>query len=366
METNRIGNMQLLILLFLSRLFNTLTHIPGMGSTVSGTAMLYSNLIGAGVLLLVFLPLIVMANRFPERSVVMNLRAGFGGFGSLCGGLYYAFLVLLAAQTLAQFQLFMTDAVFPEASVWVIILPILLVAAYAAHVGIEGIARAGFLIFLAFWAAFALIILSSVPNIEIYNVVPLEQDAVREILQGVYAVVSRSAEPVLFCLLLPYAGNKTFYAAAGFTVLSFSTQEIIAFFILTVLGSFSYSQTFPFFSLASMSEISVFQRMDALYMGIWVFVAFIRLSLLLLLASDIIKFILPDRKNGERHRYGLAATVVIVLLAAIPACFSIGTLTFSYQFLFSGVPILLLGVLLPAGALLKAEYSKRKEKRDRQ
>ncbi len=362
MEKNRIGTAQLMILLFLSRLFNALTYIPGMGSTVSGTAMLFSNLIGAGVLLLLFLPLVVMANRYPERSIVMNLRAGFHGIGSFCSIFYYLFLILLAAQTLAQFQFFMSNAIYPDAAVWVIILPMLLVAVYAAHAGIEGIARAGFLIFIAFCIAFAFIILSSVQNVDLYNVVPLGHKAVQEIMQGVYAVVSRGAELVLFCLLLPYAGKGTGTAAAGFTLLSFSVQEIIGFFILTVLGSFSYSQTFPFFSLASMSEISVFQRMDALYMGIWVFVAFIRLSLLLLLAADIIKFILPDRKSGEHHRFSLAVTVLLVLAAALPACYNMKALSVSYQLLFSGVPVLVLGVLIPAGVLLKMEWKKNKNK----
>ncbi len=362
MEKNRISMLQLVILLFLSRQFTSLTYSPGIGTAVSGTATLYSYLIGAGVLLLLFLPLVIMANKYPERSVVMNLQAEFRGFGIFGGFLYYGYLVLSAAHTLAQFQFFMTNAVFPDASVWVILLPMLLVAVYAASVGIEGIARSGFLIFIGFVIAVAVILFSSIPNVELKNVYPLEQNRLQEIAMGTYGVVSRSAEPILFALLLPYVGGRTGKATVGFTLLSAAVQELTAFFILTVLGRFSYSQTFPFYSLASISEISIFHRMDALYMGIWVLVGFIKLALLLALANDTVKFLLPKRKNGSTRRFTLFATSVLVLTAAIPACYSLRALSMTYQLLFNGVVVLLLTVVLPIAVQLKAALSKRKSK----
>ena len=37
-------------------------------------------------------------------------------------------------------------------------------------------------------------------------------------------------------------------------------------------------------------------------------------------------------------------------------------LSASYQLLFSGIPVLVLGVLIPAGVLLKMEWKKKKNK----
>lgn len=362
MEKNRISLLQLVILLFLSRQFTSLTYFPGIGKPVSGTAMLYSYLISAGVLLLLFLPLVIMANRAPERSIVMNLQGELGGFGVFGSFLYYGYVVFLGAHTLAHFQFFMTNAVFPQASVWIIILPMLAVASYAAYIGIEGIARSGFLIFIGFLLAFALIIFSSIPNVQLQNLYPIEKNVWTELTKGSYGILSRTTEPILFALLLPYLGGKAGKASVGFSLLFTVIQEISTFFILTVLGNFSYSQTFPFYSLASMSQISVFQRMDALYMGIWVFVGFIKLSLLLMVGKDILNAVFLQQGKPLPTQLGLWITAGLMLGLAIPACFKIELLTISYRFLFNGVVVLLLILFFPLILLIKTAFAKRKRK----
>lgn len=364
MEKNRISLAQLAILLFLSRIFHALTYYPGMGNPVSGLAMLYSNIIGTGILLLLFLPVMLMANRYPERSVVMNLRAGFHGFGSFCGLFYYVFLVLLGASTLSHFQFFMTNAVFTGASTLVIVIPMMIVAVYAAHIGIEGISRSAFLIFIGFCIAFLFIIFSSIPNVRTNNLISNESGFAKQVMTGTYSVVSRCAELIMFYLLLPYVGHKTGKAILGFNLLTLSVQETMAFFILTVLGSFANSQTFPFYSLASMSEISIFQRMDALYMGTWVLTAFIRLSLLLFLGTDILKFVLPQRKTGKRHQLSLTVTAVLIFAAALPACYNMETLNFLYTVLYTGGPLIVLGIVVPVLLLIKLEFTKKKKERE--
>ncbi len=359
MEKNRIGIMQLVILLFLSRQFTSLTYFPGIGTPVSGTATLVGNVISTLFLPLMFLPFLLLSKRYPECSIVMGLSSGLGKFGRFAGWFYYFYILVLAAHTLSHFQFFMINAVFPDASVWVIVLPMLAVAVYAAYIGVEGIARSGFFIFIGFLLAFGLIVFSSIPNIELNNLKPIEKNIWQELTGGVYGTVSRSTEPILFGMLLPYVGNKTGKVVAGFTALSIGVLEITAFFILTVLGDFSYSQFFPFYSLASMSEISIFQRMDALYMGIWVLIGFIKLSLLLLLGKDIFPLLLPQRVNQNARRLSLPVTAMLVLGLAIPACYRFELLSLSYQLVFNGIIILLFVVIFPLILWIKSTLKRK-------
>ncbi len=354
MEKNKISITQMVLLLFLSRVFTALTYSPGMNQTVSGTAMLFGQLIGYGVVLLLFAPLVCMAKRYPERSLVMNVQA-LSDKGSLpIHFIYFAYLILLGINTLAQFQLFMINAIFQEASVWAILLPMLAVAVYAAYTGIEGIARSGFLLFVVFLVAFLFIILSSVPEISLIRLKPLEQDGISQVLRGAYGVVSRSVELVLLYLLLPYLQKgKLGKGILSLTFLSLAAFELIAFFLLTVLGDFSIGQTFPFYTLASMSGISIFQRMDALYMGIWVFVAFVRLSLLIFLATELLTMMLPIRFDRRiKRNWALGLVAVLVLVLTLPVCYNRQLLTISYRISYAGILLLVLGAVIPLITLL--------------
>lgn len=354
MEKNKISITQMMLLLFLSRVFTALTYFPGMNSPVSGTAMFFGQIIGYGVVLLLFLPLVWMLKMYPERSLAMNLQA-ISRKGSIPVNLIYlVFIILLAVNTLAHFQFFMTNAIFQEASVWAIIIPMMLVAVYAAYIGIEGISRSGFLLFAVFVIAFLFIILSSIPEVELTNLKPLEQDGLSQILRGAYGVVSRSVEILLLYLLLPYLQKGRLGAGVtGFTILSLVVFELIAFFLLTVLGDFSKSQTFPFYTLASMSGISIFQRMDALYMGIWVFVAFIRLSLLIFIAADLLSLILPVQIKAERKRnYCLGVVSFIIFALTIPVCYNMKLLNGSYRISYAGLLIFVLALVIPVITLI--------------
>ena len=366
MEKNKIGIAQMMLLLFLSRVFTALTYFPGMNNPVSGTAMLFGQILGYGVVLLLFLPLLWMLKRYPERSLAMNLQAVSRRGSVPVNLIYLAFVILLAANTLAHFQFFMTNAIFQEASAWAIIIPMMIVAVYAAHVGIEGICRSGFLLFCAFIIAFLFIMFSSIPEIKLTNLKPMEENALSQILRGAYGVVSRSVEILMLYLLLPYLKKgKLGAGVTGFAVLSFVVFELIAFFLLAVLGDFAKSQTFPFYTLASMAGISIFQRMDALYMGIWVFVAFIRLALLLFIAGDLLALILPPRKNVERKRgFCLGMISVLVFALAIPLCYDMKLLNGCYQLLYTGLLVLTLVLVIPVITLIILKIKSKRSERN--
>ncbi len=360
LEKNQISVLQLVLLLFLSRAFVILTYVPGIGSSVSGAAVLVGNIIGYAVVMLCFLPVIVTAKKYPERSLMMNLETAWGGVGTFVGILYYLFVVLLASNTLAHFQFFMVNAVFTEANVWAILLPITAVAAYAAYTGIEGIARAGFPIAVGFTIALLFILCSSVPNLQTENIKFPVEGGMGEIALSAYGVVANTMEIPLAYLLLPYCKEKIKRGMVGLVIGLLLLTEAVTFFIVAVLGDFAASQTFPFYALASMSELSVFQRLDALHMGIWVFVAFLKLSLLIFSATEILRFIAPKGKNTGCFRQGcLAVTAVSVLGAAVPACYDIGWMRTLYRMLYSGIPIAVAGILIPIAVLWSMERRKK-------
>ena len=215
---------------------------------------------------------------------------------------------------------------------------------------------------VGFMIAFLFILFSSIPNVEMVNVKLPVNGRFREIALSAYGVVSNTMEILLFYLLLPYCKSKIKQGVFGLVISLTVLTELITFFIVSVLGDFAASQTFPFYALASMSELSIFQRLDALHMGIWVFVAFIKLSLLIFLATEILKFITPkDKGANRRHRISLLITSVLVLVFAVPACYHIEWLRILYRILYSGIPIILLGVIIPILVLWRLYILKKKQ-----
>ena len=54
------------------------------------------------------------------------------------------------------------------------------------------------------------------------------------------------------------------------------------------MGNFASTQLFPFHTLASLAEFSMFSRLDAVFTSVWIMCAFIKAGLLIYLQTDIL------------------------------------------------------------------------------
>ena len=65
-------------------------------------------------------------------------------------------------------------------------------------------------------------------------------------------------------------------------------MAVMFFFACAVMGNFASTQLFPFHTLASLAEFSMFSRLDAVFTSVWIMCAFIKAGLLIYLQTDIL------------------------------------------------------------------------------
>ena len=130
-------------------------------------------------------------------------------------------------------------------------------------------------------------------------------------------------------------------------------MECVVFFISTVLGELAAGEAYPFFLLTTVAQISIFQRMDALHVCVWVAVCFLRVTLFLWTMREQFAACLPlrARENG-RARWLLPFFALAAFGVAGGMLMREETAERMLAVLSTGIPILVLIVVIPLVCLL--------------
>ena len=128
------------------------------------------------------------------------------------------------------------------------------------------------------------------------------------------------------------------------------------FVLVTSMGNYVNTQLFPFFSLASISGIRPFQRMDAIFIGVWISGLFLKIATDLYLVGQCCQKVF-----GERTRKISTISGAVVI--------AVGTIFISsnrqwYQHLFSlklSLPLTITAALALPAVLLVADLIKHRK-----
>ena len=96
-------------------------------------------------------------------------------------------------------------------------------------------------------------------------------------------------ELIVFMMVVPNIKGKTIRTLIGYTITISALICLVSFLVTAVLGEFIFRQLFPFYMIASVVENNVIRRFDAIHMILWVITAFLRTSLFLLTAEQLLK-----------------------------------------------------------------------------
>ena len=124
--------------------------------------------------------------------------------------------------------------------------------------------------------------------------------------------------------------------------------EGVFLFTAAVLGDYAKSQRFPFYTVTKMAEVSVFQRLDSLYVALWVFMVLVRLAVFLEVGAKSLTQLLPQR--ASRYAVGILAALAAGcagVLTGKPAVLERMGQVFS-----GGLPVVLLVGVLPLALLI--------------
>lgn len=306
----KISSWQLLLLLFLSRLFTTITFFS-LESKDSASIILP---FAASVLveIILFVPAILLYKKYPKENVVTSALKVNKIFGVILICIYSLFLIFMIFKTV-RFFLYFFETAFSDLLpvVWVGVM-LLAASVYVAYLGIEAAARSAAVVFGLFIVMLLIVIPATAGDFEIsnYYTVPIRSDS---LFQGILDGISRSDETVLLILIMPYLKEKIGKAVYGFLGMKLVFIEGIIICCMLLLGGYMTASPFSFFTMCRYAKTAFIERLDAVYLVVWTLMGVIKLSLYSIALRPSLENVVSNRKNK------FIITALPFIIGGIPA-----------------------------------------------
>lgn len=333
----KISASQFFIAMFVSRAAVTI----GLNAPAMGGEHLLDNIFSVlGSLALGFvlvLPLWALHKRRPELNVAEAAAQSGGWLGKLVSLLYIVYFFLVGVSSLALFQIFLQDTVNPDFSAALIIAAVLGVALYGTLRGVETAARCAVCVLVVLLLGCFLVFGAVAGRFQRENMEPLFYDGYAQTLQGGLLFLSRTAIFADMAVLLPMVRGKK---KLGFTLWSIGVGAFVCLLIFLVvgcLGRYAYTQNFPVYALAAVTEIPSLQRLDAVFIGVWMMGLTVKLSFDLYACRRCFSLF-------GKQREPKAPTVVLAVLMFLGAL--LAAQNQGVRHMLMNVPVLLWGTLI--------------------
>ena len=269
------------------------------------------------------------------------------------------------ALTLSSMGNFLVNTAFPGAKAEFFLVTLTLAAGYGAALGIEGLSRAALLLCVAFSLGLFLILLGVADRVDPVNMRLFPtSEAGASVFHSAWVLSSRSSPAFAFACLFHRAGKDGIKKGFGWYLLaSLLLQEFVTFLISASLGELAAGRAFPLFTLTTVARVSVFQRMDALHLGVWVAVSFLRVAVNFRACRELLKPFFGSFRE-EKGKWGL-----LIFLMAAASGLSIGMsrgrgfLQGVLRVLSGGAPLSLVLGVVPLCLFLLLRWKKRGQNR---
>ncbi len=292
-SSSRISLWQVVILLCLSRMFSVMTMCMAYTSFTIHE-MFYGSLLAIPFCFLAFLPGGILFQKHP-RLLLDNRFKGIWMTG------YFLIALSWLLMTLLHLNFFLGNAVFPQAPSIALLWPVVLAGCWCAYQGLEGLARYGSILFFFFTLSILLLCCIAAPQMD-----PARLDPVSQVdWTGILAAASNSLfqNPELFFLPLlapKLAEGKGSLIKAGvwYSLISGVLVSLLFGMVCFVFGDFTTNIVYPVYFLSAAVQVGFLQRLDAVYMAIWVMLALFRIAILFWFAKGFLQSAAPRRKPG--------------------------------------------------------------------
>lgn len=239
----------------------------------------------------VALPVIVYSFRGANihRAVYRKNRA-LGWLGAVFAGIL---LLAAALRTLINVSQFAVKNLLPGGAMWVVFALGVGFAVYSVVMGTEALARSGAIFLVAAALVTIAVMLGNVPYITGQSVESFSRLGDWTSLVGdVIERAMRGGEYLIFAAMLPYVSHNR-RSELGRTVLLFTLFSALAAVGITVMNCLVLREMyglceFPFLAAASLSDISLFKRLDGFAAAVWSLGAVFRSGVMALSAVNAV------------------------------------------------------------------------------
>lgn len=265
--------------------------------------------------------------------------------------LYSLYFLVIAGGTVSLFAHFLesqfVETVFPLAAV----IFLCVAAAYCAFLGIEGVARAGTVVFWMFVILFVSMAAVSEGSFDWLNMQPLGAGDGRRFMQYFLESLSSSWWLPMFCILGVHLRKKPIGVAYGYLFLKLLISAVLIILVTLVLWKYVSVVGYPILALGAYAKSGLIQRFNAINMLIWA------INCTLVVAVYVFIMAKPSKKPRP------AAALSALAAGGFAYFFYKNGLRFDdgWLMLFKTAGIVLLGIVIPAAALVKLMITRAKE-----
>lgn len=280
-ETGKISVSQLLLLLFLSRFFSVAAYTPaGQGTEVTLITTLLSGLVQLAALWLG----LAFCRR---RTGVSPFLAPGGWFYRLQNLLYWGCCMAVCIYTVVNFTAFMTAVVYDYRYGWMVAVTFAAAGALAACQGLEGLARGGGILAVLLGVGCAVIALGLWRQYDWQNFT-LRLLSPGDTLRGACHSFAMNGELFALLLLLPSLRRAPGTAScAGWVGCLTLAAVLVQLMTMLTLGAYGGMKPFPVFTAVTSAGFRSFQRLDSVFLVIWVVLGLTKLAVFLTLAARL-------------------------------------------------------------------------------
>lgn len=352
----RIGAGQLCCVAFMSRPIVMLT----LNSAVLGGEAVLDNTLSAALVLILGLlsavPVFLLFRRYPTLNIIDTGYSVLGRAGLFVPALYILYFILMGCYYVSFFEAFIGNVMDPKTPVWLIALGVIAISCYGAKRGIEAVARTSGFVIVAVVLGVLVILCTLTTEVRPENYRPLLYGGASQTWQGALIFLARGTVLPVLAFLLPVAKGKVKTGFVLWSIVAAAVFGILIFVLVGALGSFLNTQLFPVYTASALSRIGPVQRMDALFLAIWMAGLVMELSAAFYILSLCGKRICP-KKGGNFVLFGAAG---FIFAGAVIAAYSIPVqrVLFGRDLLLYAAAVAALGIPL---LLLAADFIRRRK-----
>lgn len=332
---------------------------PGFLTRAAGTSGWYLTLITTLAAIFMFIFTYLLLKRFPGKNVVeiydITLGRGIGFVFSLT--LMLTFLIFSSINTREFIDVIKVYS-FPYTPPGFLAGALVAVVAVSAYLGLETIARVAKLAAYVGLSAYAALLILSVGYSKFAHLFPILGYGLGKTVTTAFLWTSAFGEVIILAVFAGSLQGTPHIKKAGFTSLVFSGL-LLAFGQISFLLVFSYTSTVevtaPLYVLVRLINYgNFFQRLDPLYLILWVIITIIDISILFYTAMSI--YCKMFRLNDPRPLI-IPMAILVFVIASYPKDYSGFVTTYIPQFAaYSNFTFF----ILPVIALLAAMIRKKK------
>ncbi|WP_217592498.1 GerAB/ArcD/ProY family transporter [Cohnella sp. GbtcB17] len=320
---NAITPKQIAVLLFVFLTGSSIINIPAPLILLSGNEAWICLLAAAGLGMLLLIPLVGLARRFPGMDFVEYGSKLLTRPVAVALGLL---LLMLQIHTVAgivtDISMFLKSSMMRNTFFGYFTILTSLAVALTARVGVGRFAGMFGLLMISVMLFVVFNISLASPGVHPNFLLPILDEGVKPVLHGIYFIYGFPyGELALFCMLLPYVrfGDKDRIGAKMTLAVALNAASLLAVTLATVLvfGPIAGERKYSMFEVARTVYVTeIFERLEALMGYSMIVASFMKATIVLFTAHLTLNSVLKLPRDNRQLLFPLAFFTALISLAA--------------------------------------------------